>query len=262
MRRNVLLSLAIGLLLVSAASAEDWSKTFNVTGKPSLRVETSDASIHVSTWDQNTIQAHITAEGWKIGEGGLRIIDRQTGDAVEIEVRFPRNGFSFHMNRRVDIEIQMPREGRVKLHTGDGAIVLRDLKGDMELDSGDGHLDISSVAGSLKAHTGDGQIEADGRFDKLEVSTGDGRVEARALQGSTMGTGWELQSGDGSIRLAIPPDLAADVELQTGDGHITVDVPVLVEGHLKGNDIHGKLNGGGAPLAVHTGDGSIQLEKL
>ena len=52
-----------GLCLAAgaAAQAEQWSKTFTLTGKPDLRVETSDANISVDTWDQNTIAA--TSDG-------------------------------------------------------------------------------------------------------------------------------------------------------------------------------------------------------
>jgi hypothetical protein len=38
-------------------------------------------------------------------------------------------------------------------------------------------------------------------------------------------------------------------------------MPVSVEGQLRHNNIHGKLNRGGKLLTIHTGDGSIHLEK-
>src|SRR6202451_2347157 len=74
------------------ALADDWSKTYTLTGKPDLRVETSDADIHVSTWDQNTIEAKVTTTRYKIGEDGIKVEDRQRGDSVEMEVRNPADG--------------------------------------------------------------------------------------------------------------------------------------------------------------------------
>src|SRR6267378_83305 len=71
------------------ARADDWSKTYTLTGKPDLRVDTSDANIHVSTWDQNTIEAKVTTVNYKIGDDGIRIEEHQTGDVVEINVRYP-----------------------------------------------------------------------------------------------------------------------------------------------------------------------------
>jgi DUF4097 and DUF4098 domain-containing protein YvlB len=245
------------------ARADEWSKTYTLTGKPDLRIETSDANIHVSTWDQNTIQARVTTTRYKIGDGGIRIDERQNGDSVEIEVRYPHShGIIFNVgNNRVDVEIQMPREGRVDLHTGDGKIELANFKGEMKLHSGDGSQEIDGVDGDLDAITGDGHLRATGRFDRLELKTGDGHIEARALAGSALTTEWRLETGDGSVTLEAPESLAADVDLHTGDGHIDLDMPVTTEGKLREGEVHGKLNGGGNLLVIHTGDGSIRLRK-
>lgn len=263
MRRITLAILGLCLGLVPAAHADQWSKTYQISGKPELAIQTSDADIHVDTWDQSTIEARVVTENWKIGDGGIRIEDHQTGDSVNIEVRFPHEFAAFGLqHRRVDIEIRMPREGRVNLRTSDGSIRLRNLKGDMQLQSSDGRLETDAVDGALRAHTGDGAIHAAGRFDGLDATTGDGPIEARALPGSTMGSNWRLHTGDGSVALQLPETFAADVDLHTGDGHITLDLPLTVEGKMGASEIRGKLNGGGNLLSVHTGDGSIRLEKL
>jgi hypothetical protein len=254
-----------GFLCALPARADEWSKTYSLAGKPDLRVETSDANIRVQTWDQNSIAARVTTKGYKIGEDGIRIEEHQRGDVVEIEVRFPRfhdHGLKIEWGQhRVEVEIQMPREGRVDLHTGDGKIELGNFKGEMELRTGDGSEEIDGVDGKLRALTGDGNIHANGRFDELDLKTGDGRVEARAAAGSEMGTGWRLESGDGSVTLEVPENLAADVDLHTGDGHIDLDLPIAASGKIRQNEVRGKLNGGGNLLMIHTGDGSIRLRK-
>jgi hypothetical protein len=246
------------------AHADDWSKTYTLTGKPDLRVDTSDANIHVSTWDQSTIEAKVATTRFKIGDD-IRIEEHQSGDTVEINVRYPHHGVTINwgnsMSHRVEINIRMPREGRVDLHTGDGKIELANLKGEMQLRSGDGSQEIDSVDGKLRATTGDGHIRANGRFDELELKTGDGRVEARATAGSALTTGWRLESGDGTVTLEVPENLAADVDLHTGDGHIDLDMPVTTAGKIRENEVRGKLNGGGNLLVIHTGDGSIRLRK-
>ncbi len=265
---NLLMALMIAVFCALAAlpaRADEWSKTYTISGKPDLRVDTSDANIHVHTWDQNTIEARITTVRYKIGDDGIRIEEHQNGDMVEIDVRFPHHGVTINFgnfsNRRVDIDIHMPREGRVDLHTGDGSIELADLKGEMLLHTGDGAVETESVDGKLRALTGDGHIRVNGRFDELDLKTGDGRVEARALPGSVLATNWRLESGDGTVTLEVPEGLAADVDLHTGDGHIDLDVPITTEGKFRSNDLHGKLNGGGNLLTIHTGDGSIRLRK-
>jgi hypothetical protein len=264
-RRLSLAILAVAVICVLAAKpahADEWSKTYNLSGKPELRIETSDANIKVTTWDQNTIAAKVITERYKIGEDGIRVEEHQNGDSVQIDVHYPHHDLNIGWgNHRVDIIIQMPREGRVNLRTGDGKIELAGIKGEMELHSGDGSENLEGIDGKLHASTGDGHITAHGRFDELGLKTGDGRVEVRAEAGSTLAAGWRLETGDGNVSLEIPGELAADVDLHTSDGHIDLDMPVTTEGAMREGEVHGKLNGGGSPLTIHTGDGSIHLRK-
>jgi len=265
MKRLSLAALAVAVVAVlSAASAhaDEWSKTYNLTGKPDLRIETSDANIRVTTWDQNTIEAKVITSHYKIGEGGIRVEEHQSGDSVEINVHFPHHSFTVEWGQhKVDIIIQMPREGKVNLETGDGKIELAGLKGEMEMHTGDGSVNLEGVDGNLHASTGDGHINAQGRFDQLELKTGDGHIDTRATSGSTLATSWRLETGDGSVSLEVPGELAADVDLHTSDGHIDLDMPITTEGKIREGEIRGKLNGGGSPLIIRTGDGSIHLRK-
>ena len=199
---------------------------------------------------------------YKIGEGGIRVEEHQTGDSVEIDVRYPHHDFTIEWgHHRVDIIIQMPREGHVNLRTGDGKIDIAGLKGEMDLHSGDGSENLEAVDGKLHASTGDGHITAHGRFDELELKTGDGHLDVRADGGSSLAAGWRLETGDGNVSLEVPGGLAADVDLHTSDGHIDLDMPVTTEGKVRQNEVRGKLNGGGSLLTIRTGDGSIHLRK-
>jgi DUF4097 and DUF4098 domain-containing protein YvlB len=252
----------LGLAAVLPAGADEWSKTYTIAGKPDLRVETSDANIRVTTWDQNTIEAKVITSRYKIGEGGIRVEEHQSGDLVEIAVRYPRHSFTIDWGQhRVDLIIQMPREGKVNLRTGDGKIDLAGFKGEMDLHSGDGSENLDGVDGKLHASTSDGHIRASGRFDELDLKTGDGHVEVRAAAGSSLAAGWRLETGDGNVTLALPAELSADVDLHTGDGHIDLDMPVTTFGKIRENEVRGKLNGGGSLLTIHTGDGSIHLRR-
>lgn len=262
MKRIWLAVLATAILGALPAAGEQWTKTYNISGSPSLRVQTSDANIHVDVWDQKTIEATIESSHYKFGQGGLEVEEHQNGDAVEIVLRFPHHFGNFDMgNHRVDINVHMPRQGKVDLNTGDGRIELAGLQGEMNLHSGDGSQSVHDVSGRVRATTGDGHIEASGKFDGLELKTGDGRIDVRAATGSTVSEDWTVQTGDGSVNMEVPDDLKADLYLHTGDGHIDLDLPVTTEGRFKGNEVHGKLNGGGKMMTIHTGDGSIQLRK-
>jgi DUF4097 and DUF4098 domain-containing protein YvlB len=266
MPRISLLSLPLFAVLVftAFAQAEEWSKDYDLTGKPELRIDAHDARVRVETWDQNKIEAHVTTRGWHIGVGGVEIVEHQQGNAVDIELRQAhRNHFSIGIDdRRTELEIHMPRSAKVNVHSSDGSVSAKDLQGDLDFTTGDGRLDIENVDGSLRAHTSDGSVHVSGRFDVLDLRTSDGRVEVEVRPGSRLIEAWDVRSSDGSVSLKLPGDLAADVALHTSDGSITTNIPLVVEGSFGRHDVHGKMNGGGNRLTVHTSDGSVTLDKF
>src|ERR1700756_3045371 len=106
--RLSLAALAFSVALLPAR-AEEWSKTYNISGRPDLRVETSDANIRVTTWEQNTLEAKVITTHYKIGEGGIRVEERQTGDSVEIDAHYPLHNFKVEWGpHKGDTIIQLP----------------------------------------------------------------------------------------------------------------------------------------------------------
>ncbi len=113
----------------------------------------------------------------------------------------------------------------------------------------------------MEADSGDGHIRLAGRFDALNVKTGDGSVDTRVLPGSKMTSSWTIRTGDGSVDINLPADFQANINATTGDGRISLGIPVTVEGTFSRSEVRGRMNGGGQPLTIHTGDGSIRLSK-
>jgi DUF4097 and DUF4098 domain-containing protein YvlB len=278
---------AAAILAMTAATAlparaDEWSKKYSISGHADLRVMTDDGDVDVSGSDTKEIEVHVVTDGYKISSSDVRISESQSGDHVAIEVKMPH--MDWHLfggrHRSVHIDVRVPRDldltvhtgdgnvfaaefsGHVEVDTGDGSITANNLKGQLRLKSGDGHIDASNLDGSLDVNTGDGRVNVSGRFDSLGVNTGDGSIEARVLNGSKVASNWRMHSGDGHINVWLPGDLSADIEAHTGDGKITMDIPVMVSGSLSHSSVHGKLNGGGGTLSVTTGDGSIHLQKL
>jgi len=261
--RKIDRTLCVVLLAVcgSPVFAEEWNKNFTVPGKADLRVDLDDGEAIVRVWDRNQIAARILTEGWKIAPSEVRVTDHQAGDRVEIEVRVPRMHINFG-RRSVRVELQVPRELRASIHSGDGRISVQDLKGDIHLSTSDGSIEADAMDGDLEAKTGDGRIRATGRWDRLSLETSDGSIEAEARAGSQMAAAWRIHTGDGSVALRLPENFAADIDAHTGDGKITIDLPVVASGSFGGSDLRGKLNGGGQMLMVRTGDGPIRLARL
>ena len=263
MTRTFLLAMSTALAISGAALADDWSKTFQISSRPELHVNVNDGSVTIRTWDRKEIEARVTTVRWKI-PSDVQVVEHQSGDRVELEVRMPHRMFMLNFGQRssIQVELRVPREIRSDIRTGDGSIIAENLRGETRLSTGDGRIEATSLDGTLDAQTGDGRIIIRGRFDMLNLHTGDGSIEAEINNGSRITSEWSVRTGDGHVTLRLPATLSADLDVHTGDGHIQSDLPVTVSGSRSEHELRGKLNAGGPPLIVRTNDGSIRLERM
>jgi hypothetical protein len=302
--RSRMLQLAVGSAMLFAMAAitplatraEEWTKTYDISGRAQVRVETNDGAVRVVTGGaQKSVEFHVEYEGFQMNKD-LHVESHQNGDSVEVNARVSGHwGFSWGKGHRIKIEVRMPKDadltvntgdgsvetesvnGHVKIHTGDGAVRAQAVSGDVDIDTGDGSITLEGAKGDIRLRTGDGHVEARdldgkvdassgdghitiaGRLDALNIKTGDGSINANLAAGSKVTTGWSIRTGDGSVDIVLPADLQANIDASTNDGHISLNIPLLVEGTFRNSEIHGKMNGGGQPVTVHTGDGSIRL---
>lgn len=243
--------------------AEEWNRTYQVGDKPALHVETNDAAIEISRGVSKTISARVITEGYKISSGDVRVTEHQSGDGVDLQVHVP-NQWGVQLgwrNRRVRVEVQVPSETALDLHSGDGHINVAGTAGPARIDTGDGAIEVRDFTGSIKGHTGDGHMKIDGVLTDVDLRTGDGHIELTVRPGSKMNGGWLIHTSDGRVEARLPEDFAAELYAHTGDGHIQLDIPVTVNGSIERSRIRGKMNGGGPLLEITTGDGSIRINK-
>jgi len=287
MKRSILAGAAMVAAVILGATAaparaDEWTKTYQISGHADLHVSTDDGDVIITSADQKEIDARVVTQGFKLSPGDVRVEEGQSGDRVTLQVKMPHFSFSIWGGRSkwVHVELRVPREldldvhtgdgnvtstpisGHIRIDTGDGHITVAGLKGDIHMHSGDGHIEASNLDGALDVDTGDGHVRLDGRFDTLNVRTGDGNIEAKVMDGSKVANSWRMHSGDGHINVWLPADFSADLDAHTGDGHITLDFPVTVSGSLSNSTIRGKLNGGGGMVSISSGDGSIHVQKL
>jgi DUF4097 and DUF4098 domain-containing protein YvlB len=271
--------LATGLF-AATVHADDYTKSFTVSNRATVRIDTNDGSVNVTTGDTQQVEFRVEYQGYVLNKT-LEIESNQHGDEVALIARIP-HGFhiSLGMMRRLHIEVRMPKDADLQVRTGDGSIKANNVSGTIELHSGDGAITVGGLKGSVRIHTGDGSIEASdmdgkcdassgdgrirlsGRFDVLNAKSGDGSVSVEARRGSKLDSSWDVTSGDGSIEVALPADLPANIEASSGDGHISTDIPITMDGVISKSRVHGKMNGGGSTLTIHTGDGSIRLKQV
>ena len=290
MKTKLALTLA-GLVLLPALTtlAQDadhsWSKTYPVTAKPTLTFETSDASVDFHPCgDCHQIGIHVEVVGRKLSD--YRLEESQTGNEVHFLFKeLPHAGLhiTWHMER-THVTVETPAQltlqartsdgnvnltglqGDLTLTTGDGDVTLDHTSGDLHIKSGDGHVKITDADGAIDARTSDGSLTVDGVFHVLALHTSDGQLDLNLRQGTKLTEASSIQSSDGSVTLRVPQNFAADLSVHTSDGHVDCTLPLTMDhyqsGGGDGHELHGKLNGGGTPLTIHTSDGNVRIAQL
>ena|SRR5208282_75314 len=281
--RRAVVGWMAGMLALGCAglsSADEVTKTFTVSGRAHVKVETDDGAVRVSTGDIKQVEIRVVYTGYKLDKD-LRVSTDQSGDSVGVIAKTSGGNFWSWGVRHgsLRVEVHMPKDADLNVRAGDGSVEADSINGSVDITTGDGSITVQGARGTIRFHTGDGHIEArgldgnvdassgdghinlEGRFDGLNIRTGDGSVTARAAAGSKVATSWSIHTGDGSVDLELPGDLQANLDASTHDGHISSGLQMTVEGSFSSSSIHGKLNGGGPSLTIQTGDGSIHLSK-
>src|SRR5258707_3422622 len=191
---------SIALLAASAvaARAEDVTKSFAVSGRANVRVETNDGSVRVISGDSKQVEFRVEYQGYELGKN-LRVDAHQDGDKVELAARVTghwRVSFG-HNSRRLHIEVRMPREGDLQVDTGDGSVQAESISGTVHVHTGDGAVKANSLSGNIDLHTSDGGITVETLKGDIRLHTSDGSIEGRDLDSKA-----EADSGDGQIRIA------------------------------------------------------------
>jgi hypothetical protein len=280
---------ALAVLPSLTAHAQDpdhsWSKTYPVTGKPTLTLETSDAGVAFHPCgDCHEIRIHIEVVGRKLSD--YRLEEGQSGNEVHFLFKeLPHLGAHIVWHKeQTQVTVESPvqltlqaktsdgnvtvsgLQGDLRLTTGDGNVTLDHVSGNLRIQSGDGQVKITDAEGAIDAHTSDGNLSVEGLFHALALHTSDGTLDLNLREGTKLAGASTIQSSDGSVTVRVPQSFAADLDVHTSDGHVDCVLPLTIDhfqsGGGEGHALRGKLNGGGTPLTIHTSDGNVKIEYL
>ncbi len=269
------------------------TRTFTVTGSPTVTLDTFDGAIEVHSWDRNEVEVVVDKQAQDDALLGQIVVEQsQDGDHVTLRVRGPagasRSGvvIGVSLSPRATLRVALPKTATLELKSGDGTISVEDVAGSFTLQSSDGAIVGTRLTGDIRARTDDGSIrlrEITGKIDvetldgsivvngtltHLRAKTGDGSVRIGAEAGSAMADDWLVETGDGSVELRLPRGAAMVIDASTSDGVIRSSYPGLTvpersDDERERNDrreLKATLGGGGHTLRVRTGDGTIRFE--
>lgn len=226
------------------------SRTFTVSGSPRVTITTFDGQVKVHGWDKSEVS--FTATKHAQDDESLKQISiqaQQQGQTVTISATDEnvRNG-------SVHLDVYVPRQTMLHVTSGDGALNLDGVNGQVTLRSGDGPIEVANGGGQLVVNTGDGVIRVI-KFDgQVEAHTGDGSID---LNGNF--NALSARTGDGTISLTVPAGSSFTIETNSPE-------EISNEGFIVAEDItpsprfkRWRIGNGGKVFVLKTGDGRILL---
>jgi len=209
------------------------------------------------TFELNNVNGTVRIEGWDKDEVEVRAIkstpeDGSLLDLVAIEVDATADGFSVSTHYpqeqgvevAVDYVVYVPRHAQLsRVNNINGAVRVFSSESLGELHTVNGNIEIYESSGDVHAHTINGNVYLE-------------------LKHANDAKGASVETTNGSVLLAIPQDLPAELEARCMNGRFSSDLPMVMKGEAQPRTVHGERGHGGAPIHLGTVNGTIRVVAL
>lgn len=245
LRYSVLsLLVCLGLLAPhSFAVTREFTRTYPLHADGSFELNNVNGTVRIEAWDKNEVEVRAvksTPDRESLLDMVAIDIDSRP-DAVSISTRYPQEE---GVEVAVDYIIHVPRHAQLNhVSNVNGTLRVVDSESVGELHTVNGNIEVYEGGGNVRARTTNGNVY-------LELKhAGDSR-------------GASAETTNGSVLLAVPVDLPADLEARCMNGNFSSELPLVMRGADQPRILHGKLGHGGAPIHLSTVNGAIRVVAL
>ena len=226
------------------------TRSFTVSGSPRVSITTFDGQVKVHGWDKAEV-AYTATKHANDPEAlaQMTIQAEQQGEAISINATNQNDH-----DGSISFDVYVPRRSSLHVSSGDGALNLDGVSGDITLRSGDGPIEVANGGGQLQVNTGDGVIKVI-KFDgQVDARTGDGQID---LDGTFNAV--SARTGDGAISLSVPAGSSFTIETNAPD-EISQEGFIIVEDITPSPRLkRWRIGNGGKVFVLKTGEGKILL---
>src|SRR5256712_11182987 len=219
MLRPALRATAVSLLLSAViwaapgfAISKDFNQSYPLQPGGSLELQNVNGTVDVQGWDRNEVEVHAVKTA-KHKESDLERVSIEVDakpDAVSITTRYPQNE---GVEVTVDYTIHVPHAARVEhIGTVNGTLRIAGVDSVEDLHTVNGNIEVFEAGGSSRPHTINGNVH-------LELT----HLRDKDKNGAT------AETTNGSLVLAVPSDMQADVEARCLNGNFFSELPITME---------------------------------
>lgn len=224
----------------SYAISKDFNQSYPLQPGGTFELQNVNGAVDVQGWDHNEVEVHAvkTAKQKETDLDRVSIEVDARPDAISVATRYPQNE---GVEVAVEYTVHVPHGALVEhIGTVNGTLRISGLDNVGDLHTVNGDIEVLESGGNIRARTTNGNVH-------LELAHVPNKSGATA------------ETTNGSLVLAVPSDLQAEVEARCLNGNFYSELPITVESTLRPREIHGKLGRGGAPIHLRTVNGGIRL---
>jgi hypothetical protein len=247
MRRHALRAIPLCLLFLAAvwavpsyAISKEFNQSYPLQPGGSFELQNVNGTVDIQGWDRNVVEVHAVKTA-KEKESDLERVSIEVDarpDAVSIATRYPQNE---GVEVAVEYTVHVPHGAHVEhIGTVNGTLRISGIENVEDVHTVNGNIEMFEAGGSVHAHTTNGNVH----------------LELAHLQDKNGAT---AETTNGSLVLAVPSDLQAEVEARCLNGNFSSEIPITMESTQRPREVHGKLGRGGPPIHLRTVNGGIRV---
>ena len=222
------------------AISKDFDQTYPLQPCGTFELQNVNGAVDIQGWDRNEVEIHAvkTAKQQETDLERVSIEVDARPDAIAVTTRYPQNEgvevaveYTIHVPHRVHVEHIGTVNGTLRVSGLDNLEDLHTVNGDIEVFEG---------GGNVHAHTTNGNVH-------LELAHAPDKAGATA------------ETTNGSLVVAVPSDLQAEIEAKCLNGNFYSELPITMESTQRPREMRGRLGAGGVPIHLRTVNGRIRL---
>jgi hypothetical protein len=228
---------------VCFATSQEVTRTFPMRPDGSFELNNVNGTVRIEGWDKDEVEVRAV----KTTPDNQSLLDMvgididATPDGLSVSTRYPQEE---GVEVAVDYVIHVPRRAQLS-HVSNINGTLRVFGSESlgDLHTVNGNIEVYESSGDMHAHTTNGNIYAE-------------------LKHADDAKGASAETTNGSVLLAIPVDLPAELEAHCMNGSFSSELPMVMKGAAQPRTVRGQLGHGGAPIHLGTVNGTIRVVAL
>jgi hypothetical protein len=245
LRRSVLAVLASMVLLapICPGVTREFTKTYPLRPGGSFELNNVNGTVRIEGWDRDEVEVRAV----KTTPGKESLLDRVAIDiesgptGVSVSTRYPEEE---GVEVAVDYVIHVPRYALLnRINNINGTLRVTNSESIGALHTVNGNIEVYESSGNVHAHTTNGNVYLE-------------------LKHPSDSRGASAETTNGSVLLAVPADLPADLDARCMNGNFSSELPMVMRGAEQPRVVRGRLGNGGAPIHLGTVNGAIRVVAL